>query len=116
MTHACLDTFVHELHAHACRHCQKRKQNEKAVDKLKTSYATKLSISGTLESELENVEKQQTLKDEVTFFCENCLKVSVISFEYYEAKNQQIQCLFGNPYTKPEEYYLSLVHLFYYDN
>lgn len=75
-----------KLHSVACRHCNKIK-----VTCGKKTYAMALFQTHrkkTFLKQIESIEQKTQTFDDITFFCEQCKKISVFSFSYYKNKRK----------------------------
>lgn len=102
------------LHAHACRHC-----NHYEIPCLNSYASILLATEGSLEFLIDKIEDNHEILDEISFFCEKCHRISVISFECYAKTAQELGCLqfsvsnhTAGVYKTPLEYYTSLVASF----
>jgi hypothetical protein len=64
----------------ACRHC-----NEEEVPREKQSHSAALLglDCSALQKEIETIENCGHLVDDVSFYCEDCNKTSVVSYKFY---------------------------------
>lgn len=71
----------------------------------KMSYASVLTNSIEVEDELKKIEAVGSVVNGISFFCEACKQLSVISFEFEEYQKQHINNLFAQKFSSAEEYY-----------
>lgn len=93
-----------EMHNLACRHCMK-KSAKNTVEQKRESYSSVLTCSIDVEAELKKIEAIDCVVNGISFFCEVCRQLSVISFEFEEYQKAQIQNLFAQHFSSAQEYY-----------
>ncbi len=102
--------FFDEMHKLACRHCNKG--GSTLCNRTEQStYSSILVNAGTcVENELCKIEAKNKVMEEISMFCEKCMSISVISFEYYQCKNAAMKTLLCNQvYSNETSYYVSLI-------
>lgn len=99
-----MNTSLISLHNLACRHCG----GTRCIEEEPKTFAVSMFLPTMgLAHALNLIEKTRVITDDITFFCEQCKQVSVISFDYYKAKKQISNNIHQNHYQNSQSYYLS---------
>ncbi len=105
------EPFFDEMHKLACRHCNAKSSFSFDQKKMR-SYSSILVNGGEQDFDLElrKIESKNNVLNEISMFCEKCMSISVVSFEYYQRKNSAVKnILLDQVYKTETEYYVSLI-------